>query len=69
MPAEGHVTTGRDDHFERERIYPRDGMVIFRCHGGTGRSLFEVTVGRDGNCSVARRDGTVILRGHGRTGR
>ena len=53
----------------------RDGTVIVRCHGGTGRQLFDVTAGRDGNSQrevFYRRDGTVIFNGKdfiGETGR
>ena len=62
MPAGGRVTTGRDDNSERERFYRRDGTVIVRCHGGTGRYWFDVMAGRDGNFQreiFYRRDGTV----------
>ena len=56
----------------REIFYLRDGKVTFLCHCGKGRSLFGVTAGRDGNCSMSRRDGKVIFNGRyfsGGTGR
>ena len=58
VPAEGRVTTGRDDHFQRESFI-----------GGTGRSFLVVTAGRDGHSPVSRLDRTVIVRCHGGTGR
>ena len=48
MSAEGRVTRGRDDDFQRQIFYRRDGAVIFRCHGKTGQQRGGVTVGRGG---------------------
>ena len=53
-----HMLCPPEAIISRERFYRRDGTVICQCHGGTGRYLFGVTAGRDGN-----------FHGHGGAGR
>ena len=69
MIANGRYFIGGTGNFSVSR---RDGTVIFRCYGGTGRYLLGVTAGRDGNFQreiFYRRDGTVSDDGQGIFGR